>query len=57
MDLLRKMDANFNAYPFVKSIEVFSSAYLSPNGGLANLDQLRTMCVTIKKRLLTSSPT
>jgi rhombotail lipoprotein len=41
--LLKKVAAQFKSYPFVKNIEIIPSAYLTPRGGFANIDQLRTM--------------
>jgi rhombotail lipoprotein len=43
MALMKEISAQFKAYPFVKSIELIPTAYLSPKGGFANLDQIRTM--------------
>jgi rhombotail lipoprotein len=43
MDLMQRISAQFKGYPFVKSIEQIPTAYLSPRGGFANLDQIRTM--------------
>lgn len=43
MELMQRISAEFKKLPFVKSIEVIPSAYLTPNGGFANLDQIRTM--------------
>ena len=41
--LLRAISEDFKKYPFVKSIEIIPSAYLTPQGSFANLDQIRTM--------------
>ena len=41
--LMKEIGDNFKKYPFVKSIELIPSAYLSPGGSFTNLDQLRTM--------------
>jgi rhombotail lipoprotein len=41
--LLKKVSEQFKSYPFVKTIEIIPTAYLTPGGGFANLDQLRTM--------------
>ena len=41
--LMKKISGEFKKYPFVKSIEVIPTAYLTPRGGFANLDQIRTM--------------
>ena len=43
MDLLKQISGQFKQYPFVKSIELVPTAYLTPRGGFANLDQIRTM--------------
>ena len=42
-ELLKQVSDQFKEYPFVKSIEIIPSPYLTPGGGFANLDQLRTM--------------
>ena len=41
--LLREISGHFKKYKFVKSIEILPSAYLTPSGSFANLDQIRTM--------------
>ncbi|HVE77556.1 MAG TPA: rhombotarget lipoprotein [Gemmatimonadaceae bacterium] len=41
--LMEEVAAHFRKYPFVKTIEIIPSAYLTPKGGFANLDQLRNM--------------
>ena len=41
--LLEQVAAHFRGRDFIKSLEVIPSAYLTPKGGFANLDQLRTM--------------
>jgi rhombotail lipoprotein len=41
--LMKEVSKHFEQYPFVKSIELIPSAYLSTGGSFANLDQLRTM--------------
>ena len=43
MELMKQISAQFKAYPFVKSIELIPTAYLTPEGGFANLDQIRTI--------------
>jgi rhombotail lipoprotein len=43
MDLMDRISAEFKKLPFVKDIAVIPSAYLTPSGGFANLDQIRTM--------------
>ncbi len=42
-DLMQEVANHFKKYPFVKDIEVIPSAYLSPRGSFANLDQIKTM--------------
>ena len=42
-DLMQEVANHFKKYPFVSSIEVIPSAYLTPRGGFANLDQIKTM--------------
>lgn len=41
--LMEEVSSHFKEYPFVKSIELIPTAYLSPKGSFSNLDQLRTM--------------
>ncbi len=41
--LLEKVADNFRKYDFVGEIEVIPSAYLTPAGGFANLDQIKNM--------------
>ncbi|MDB6028756.1 MAG: rhombotarget lipoprotein [Verrucomicrobiales bacterium] len=43
MELMKEVSKDFKAMPFVKSIELIPTTYLAPEGGFANLDQLRTM--------------
>ena len=43
MELMKKVAAHFRDPAMVKSIEIIPSAYLSPKGSFANLDQLRSM--------------
>ena len=43
MDLMKQISDQFKRYPFVKSIELIPSPYLTSRGGFANLDQIRTM--------------
>lgn len=43
MDLMKEVANHFKKYPFVKSIEIIPSAYLTPRGSFTNLDQLRTL--------------
>jgi rhombotail lipoprotein len=43
MDLMDRISTEFKKLPFVKNIEVIPSAYLTPTGGFANLDQIRAM--------------
>lgn len=42
-DLMQEVARNFKKYPFVRDIEIIPSAYLTPAGSFANLDQIRTM--------------
>ncbi len=42
-DLMRQVGAQFQAQPFVQSIEIIPTTYLRPGGGFDNLDQLRGM--------------
>ena len=41
--LMEKVRREFDALPFIKSIELIPSAYLYPQGSFNNLDQIRTM--------------
>ncbi len=43
IDLMKRISTEFKQYPFVKSIEIIPSPYLTPGGSFTNLDQLRTM--------------
>jgi rhombotail lipoprotein len=43
LDLMDRISSEFKKYPFVKSIEPIPSAYLTPAGSFANVDQIRTM--------------
>jgi rhombotail lipoprotein len=43
MTVMQEVSNHFKKYPFVKDIEIIPSAYLTPRGGFANLDQIRTM--------------
>ena len=43
VDLMQEVSAHFRKYPYIGSIEVIPSTYLSPKGSFANLDQIRTM--------------
>jgi rhombotail lipoprotein len=43
MALMKEVSDNFKKYPFVQSIELIPSAYVTPRGGFANLEQLRSM--------------
>jgi len=43
IDLMQAAVEHFRKYPFIGSIEVIPSAYLTPGGSFANLDQIRTM--------------
>lgn len=40
---MQEVAKNFKKHPFVKNIEIIPSAYLTPGGSFANLDQIRTM--------------
>ncbi len=42
-ELMQQVADHFRKYEFVKSIEIIPSAYLTPRGSFANLDQIRTM--------------
>ena len=42
-ELLEKVAANFKSLDFIKSIEIIPSAYLTPQGGFNNLEQIRAM--------------
>jgi rhombotail lipoprotein len=41
--ILEKVKEEFRSLPFVKEIQVIPTAYLQPEGGFENLDQLRTI--------------
>ena len=43
MALMKEVADHFSKYPFVKSIELIPSAYLTARGSFTNLDQIRTM--------------
>jgi rhombotail lipoprotein len=43
MELMKQISGQFKQYPFVKSIELIPTAYLTPEGGFANLDQIKTI--------------
>jgi rhombotail lipoprotein len=43
MDLMKKISAEFKSCPYVTNIELIPSAYLTPRGSFANLDQIHTM--------------
>jgi rhombotail lipoprotein len=43
MDLMQQITAQFKNYPFIKSVELIPTPYLTPKGGFANLEQIRTM--------------
>lgn len=42
-ELLNRVADHFRKLDYVKAIEIIPSAYLTPKGGFANLDQIRTM--------------
>jgi len=41
--LMEQIGRKFKQYPFVKSVEIIPSQYLTPGGSFDNLDQIRTM--------------
>ncbi|RMF83649.1 MAG: rhombotarget lipoprotein [Nitrospinota bacterium] len=41
--LLQEVSTHFQRYPFVQSIELIPTAYLTPGGGFTNLDQIRSL--------------
>lgn len=41
--LMKQISAEFKKYPFVQSIDLIPTEYLTPGGSFANLDQIRTM--------------
>jgi rhombotail lipoprotein len=43
MALMKQVSDGFKKYPFVQTIQLIPSAYLTPQGGFDNLDQLRQM--------------
>ena len=43
IDLMQEVSNHFRKYPYIGSIEIIPSAYLTPQGSFANLDQIRTM--------------
>ena len=43
MALMKQISADFKKYSFVQSIDLIPTAYLTPGGSFANLDQIRTM--------------
>ncbi len=43
MDLMKQISDQFKGYPFVKSIDLIPTAYLTPNGGFANLEQIKNI--------------
>jgi rhombotail lipoprotein len=43
MALMKQISAEFKKCPFVQSIDLIPTAYLTPGGSFANLDQIRTM--------------
>ena len=43
MELMEEVKKHFQKYEYVDSIELIPSAYLTKEGGFANLDQIRTM--------------
>lgn len=43
VELMERISDEFKRHSFIKGVEVIPSAYLSRNGGFANLDQIKTM--------------
>jgi rhombotail lipoprotein len=43
MTLMKQVSDDFKKYPFVQSIQLIPTTYLTPQGGFDNLDQLRQM--------------
>jgi rhombotail lipoprotein len=43
VDLMQEVSKHFRKYSYIGPIEVIPSAYLTPRGSFANLDQIRTM--------------
>jgi rhombotail lipoprotein len=43
MALMKQVSDDFKKYPFVQSIQLIPTTYLTPQGGFDNLDQLRQM--------------
>ncbi len=43
IDLMKEVSNHFKKQDFAKSIEIIPSAYLTPKGSFANLDQIRTI--------------
>jgi rhombotail lipoprotein len=43
MELMQEVANHFKKHPFVKDMELIPSAYLTPGGSFANLNQIRTM--------------
>jgi rhombotail lipoprotein len=43
MALMKHISAEFKKYPFIQSIDLIPTAYLTPGGSFDNLDQIRTM--------------
>lgn len=41
--LMKRISTEFKKYPFVQSIDIIPTPYLTPGGSFANLDQIRTM--------------
>jgi rhombotail lipoprotein len=42
-ELMQEVSSHFKEYPYIGSIEIIPSPYLTPQGSFANLDQIRTM--------------
>ena len=43
MELMKSVSESFKKYPFVQSIQLIPTTYLTPQGSFDNLDQLRAM--------------
>lgn len=43
MKLMKEVSDSFKKYPYIQSVELIPSAYLTPQGSFENLDQLRSM--------------
>src|SRR5437667_930936 len=43
MALMKEVSAKFKKYPFIQSIQLIPTPYLTPRGSFANLEQMRSM--------------